>query len=163
MSSPVTVQANKVWQLLTASSTANTYKQAIDVTWMILKQTAQLLWLVFCLVLVAGDWFWKQSIAAGQKTRTWVDNWGASPASPSSDPGETAAQMWQNFLVSSQSASQSLLARARQQLDLPLEPEATTPPVEPVAAPSPAPTMEPPTMKPPTVEPPTVKVEPLTD
>lgn len=151
MSSPVTVQANKVWQLLTASSTANIYKQAVDVTWTILKETAQLLWLVLCLVLVAGDWFWKKSIAAGQNTRVWVDDWGSSAGSTSSDPGETAAQLWQNLLASSQSAAQSLLAKAREQLDLPTEPEAAAPPVKPAAKPAPAPSA---------VEPSKVSVEP---
>lgn len=157
MSSPVTVQANKVWQLLTASSTANAYKQAIDVTWTILKETAQLLWLVLCLVLVAGDWFWKKSIAAGQNTRAWVDNLGTSTPNTASDPGATAAQVWQNFLASSQAATQSLLVKARQQLDLPAEPEAPPTPPAPVK-PAPAKTVA--TPPPPSVETPKETVDP---
>lgn len=142
MSSPVTEQANKVWQLLTASSTANVYKQAVDVTWTILKETAQLLWLVLCLVLVAGDWFWKQSIAAGKNTRAWVNEMTSPTAKGSTDPGETATQMWQSFLTSSQAASKSLITKARQQLDLP--PEPTTPAVSTATKP-PTPTPSTPT------------------
>jgi hypothetical protein len=136
MSSPVTVQANKLWQLLTASSTASSYKQAIEITGTILKETVYLLWLVFCLVLVAGEWLWHRSIATGRNTRTWVENMGKAPAEPS-DPGQTATQLWQNLLVSSQTASQSLLAKARQQLDLPPTPPATQSAPLNVAAPAP--------------------------
>lgn len=140
MSSPVTAQANKLWQLLTASSTVDSYKQAIEITGTILKETVYLLWLVFCLVLVAGEWLWHRSITAGRSTRTWINDMGKAPAAPS-DPGQTAGQMWQNLLSSSQSASQSLLAKARQQLDLPTTPAATPP--APAAKPSVAPPTSP--------------------
>lgn len=137
MSSPVTVQANKVWQLLTAPTTASAYRQAVDVTWTILRETAQLLWLVLCLVLVAGDWFWKQSIAAGRSTRDWVDNLNAEPTT-TTDPGQKAAQVWQNLVAFSQTTSQSMIVKARQQLDLPSEPAVTASPAQPKPQPKPA-------------------------
>lgn len=139
MSSPVTVQASKVWQLLTASSTANSYKQAIEVTGTILKETTYLFWLVFCLVLVAGEWLWHRSISTGRSTRAWIEDMGKTAPAQSSDPGQTASQMWQNLLTSTQSASQSLLAKAKQQLDLPSTPVAT----KPISADTPAPAPKP--------------------
>lgn len=140
MSSPVSAQASKVWQLLTAPSTASSYQQAFGVTKEIVQETAQLLWLLFCLVLVAGDWFWKRSIAAGQNTRTWVNDL-IEPKERSAKPTQTASQIWEGFLASGKSMANSLLTTAKQQLDVPVDESPAAPaPVKP----TPTPVAEPP-------------------
>lgn len=135
MSSPVSAQASKLWQLLTAPSTASAYQQAFGVTKTILQETAQLLWLLFCLILVAGDWFWRKSIAAGQYTRSWVNDL-LEPKDRAATPTQTASQVWENFLASSKTLSTSLLTTAKQQLDLPTETPST--PATPTQSATPA-------------------------
>ncbi|MBF2003871.1 MAG: hypothetical protein IGS38_24520 [Synechococcales cyanobacterium M58_A2018_015] len=121
MSNPISTQAHKLWQLLSAPSTASAYGQALSVTWTILKETALLLWLVLCLVLVAFDWFWHRSIAAGQRTRAWVDSLSAQ------DTNQMASRMGQGILAASQTSLQRLVAQARTQLNLPAQPLANPP------------------------------------
>ncbi len=136
MSSPVSAQASKVWQLLTASSTVSSYQQAFGVTKEIIQETAQLLWLLFCLILVAGDWFWKKSIAAGQSTRTWVNDL-IEPKERSATPTQTATEMWEGLVTSSKTMANSLLVKAKQQLDVPIDESASAPTPAKPAAPTP--------------------------
>ncbi|BAU41667.1 hypothetical protein [Leptolyngbya sp. O-77] len=74
MSKQLSDQANKLWTLITEPSTAKTYREALDVSWKILRETGNFLWLVLCLALVGIDWFLENSIAAGRKTRAWVND-----------------------------------------------------------------------------------------
>lgn len=131
MTSPVSAQANKLWQLLTAPSTATAYQQAFQVTKTILSETLQLLWLLLCLVLVAGEWFWQKSIATGKATRNWVND--LTEPKTSMESGQTLGQMWESFAASSRTNATALLAKAKQQLDLPVEEPA--PPSVPAATP----------------------------
>lgn len=85
----IQAQANKLWQIISSPSTAKTYQQALALTWSLLKETGQLLWLVLCLGLVAGDWFWKKSYKAGQDTRVWIDTLQTKATTP--DPENEAA------------------------------------------------------------------------
>lgn len=87
----IQAQANKLWQLISSPSTAKTYQQTLALTWSLLQETGQLLWLVLCLGLVAGDWFWKKSYKAGQDTRVWVDTLQTKAATP--DPEAEAADV----------------------------------------------------------------------
>lgn len=130
MTSPVSTQANKLWQLLTASSTAAAYQQAFQVTKTIVLETLQLLWLLVCLVLVAGEWFWHQSIATGKATRNWVND--LTEPKTSTESGQTLEQMWERFAASAQSNGSALLAKAKAQLDLPVE--TSTPAAKPAPA-----------------------------
>jgi hypothetical protein len=159
MSSKVQDQANKVKESLFSPATAETYSTAIALTWNILKETAQLLWLVLCLGLVFGDWFWKKSYQTGQSARTWVDQRqhaaangeGASESSPPITEAITTGEFWSNtgksLLEAGKTATTLALTNAKKQLGIEVteaesKPTTATPPaVKPpvVAQPTPAP------------------------
>lgn len=117
MSNQISSQANKLWQILSAPSTAATYQQALSTTWTIIKETGLLVWLILCLVLIAADWFWENSVGLGRKTRNWVSSF------DSGDTGTTASQMGQELLLAGRSSLNYVLNQARAQLDLPAKPE----------------------------------------
>jgi len=139
----IQTQANKLWQIISNPSTAKTYQQTLTLTWSILKETGQLLWLVLCLGLVAGDWFWKKSYQTGQDARGWVDTLqtkvaetgageGTEPTSTANLLGETG----KSLLGASQVAVTKALNTARAQLGLEALPEPPKPaPVAPSAPP----------------------------
>ena len=116
MSSQISSQANKLWQVITAPNTAEIYRQALAVTGKILKEASVLVWLVFCLVLVAFDWFWGRSIGLGQKARAWVNRF------DSNNKNEMASQIGQSLAINSQSSLEYLVRQAREQLGLPTKP-----------------------------------------
>jgi len=129
-------QASKVSQLLFAAETAATYQKALRLTWDILRETAVLLWLVFCLVFVGADWFWRTAVRLGRQTRNWYENVTSPDAQDKSLQG-----MGQAVVSAGQSSASFLLSKARQRLGI-KEPE---PLPEPVAkAPPAAPPQEPP-------------------
>lgn len=109
MSNQISLQANKLWQLISASTTAAIYQQALSVTWQILQETGKLLWLVFCLVLVGFDWFWNNSVRLGRQTRAWFDRFDRTN-------DVAAAEMGQEVMSSMKSSFSALLAKARKQL-----------------------------------------------
>lgn len=117
MSTQISAQASKLWQIVSAPSTAEIYQQALAVTVTILRETANLVWLVFCLVLVAFDWFWNNSIALGRKARAWVNRF------DSADNSQKASQMGQEIMVAGRSSLDYLIAQAREQLGLPMKSE----------------------------------------
>jgi hypothetical protein len=157
MSQKIKDQANKVKETVFSPATAETYSTAIALTWSILKETAQLLWLVICLGLVFGDWFWKKSYATGQNARTWVENLQQAPATPdSTDLPEagaeeasstsfleslTSPEFWsstgKSLLDASKSATTAALNTAKDQLGLEVPPPAPAEakPIAPVATP----------------------------
>jgi hypothetical protein len=145
-------QATKFWQIVSAAETAKTYQQAAGLTWQIIKELGLLLWLVLCLVLVAGDWFWKNSILAGRRFRQWINNL----EQPS--PDRMVSQAGQALLSASKGSVNVTLSKARSELGLP-EP-APLPPVTPApakpnakdTAPSPAPASVSPPTSPTTVD-----------
>jgi hypothetical protein len=130
MKNPIFAQINKLRQIVSASETLNTYTQAIVLTWTILKETGILLWLILCLVIVGFDWFWTQSIAAGQRFRLWLNQFQAT------DSDQIAAHMGQEILTVSKASLDYTIAQAREQIGLSarLSPVAINPPsVTPVA------------------------------
>lgn len=113
MSQQISSQANKFWQLLTAPSTLDTYRQAINLTWSILKEAILLIWLVICLVLVLGDWFWEKSVGLGRQTRIWVNGLQTvNTDQMASNAGKAIVSAGKNSLTYT-------LAQAREQLGLP--------------------------------------------
>ncbi len=109
MSNQISLQANKLWQLISAPTTAAIYKQALSVTWTILQETGKLAWLVFCLVLVTLDWFWNNSIRLGRQTRAWFDRFDRTN-------DVVATEMGQEIMSSLKSNFNSLVTTARNQL-----------------------------------------------
>ncbi|HHP7244699.1 MAG TPA: hypothetical protein ACFE0H_08445 [Elainellaceae cyanobacterium] len=141
MSSKIQNQSAKVWQILTNPKTAKTYKDAIVITWNILKETAVLLWLVVCLVLVATDWFWTNSILAGRRSRLWLSSLEGV------DTSDLTSEAGKKLLSASKASVLGTISQAREQLGLPQkkEPVLAIPEQkekEPASAeaPSPAPT-----------------------
>ena len=118
-------QAAKLWQTLSATDTVTTYKQAGVVTWNIVRELALLVWLVFCLVLVAIDWFWKNSIQAGRNFRYWLTNLDQS------SPDRIASEAGRALLTVGKDSLDTTISKARTQLGLPLKLE--MPEREPVA------------------------------
>jgi hypothetical protein len=127
----ISTQAAKLWQLITSPDTANSYKTALLLTWDILKETALLIWLVICLVLVAFEWIWKTAFSSGQSFRSWVN-------SLEGTGDRAASEASRALLTASKNSLQSTLTQAKIQLGIPVE---ITPEPEPVAvAPKPSPT-----------------------
>ncbi len=121
-------QASKLWQLISNPSTAATYQQTLGTTWAILKETGLLLWLVVCLVLVLGDWFWQASYATGQKTRSWVDAMQTStPDSAEAGSSDLLGKTSKSLLSVGQTSLAATLAAAKGQLGIESKPEASNP------------------------------------
>ncbi|TVQ11116.1 MAG: hypothetical protein EA368_06100 [Leptolyngbya sp. DLM2.Bin27] len=124
-------QANVVGQLLFSGETGEIYKKTLTRTWDILREVGVLLWLVVCLTLVGGEWFYHTAVGLGRSTRTWYA--GLGEQSPSTD-AEPVAATGQALLDTVQSGTSYLLAQARQQLGIPA-PEPQPTPAPPVASP----------------------------
>ncbi|MGJ3246095.1 MAG: hypothetical protein ACFE0I_08480 [Elainellaceae cyanobacterium] len=139
MSSKIQNQSAKVWQILANPETAKTYKDAIVITWNILKETAVLLWLVVCLVLVAADWFWTNSILAGRRSRLWLSSLEGV------DTSDLTSEAGKKLLSASKASFLGTISQAREQLGLPQkkDPVLAIPEQkekEPVSAETPSPT-----------------------
>lgn len=167
MSKQIQAQAAKVWQTVSDPATAETYQKTGALTWTILKETGYLLWLVICLVLVVGEWFWKFSFENGQKVRGWINNL---------DTGEKASvdqllsETGKNLLEASKSSMATVLATAKTQLGIEEASASTTTqssapaptatpkvpaPNPPAPAPAPKATAAEPKVEPPAAKPPT--------
>lgn len=164
MNNQIQSQAAKVWQLVKDPATGATYTKTVSTTWLILKETGYLLWLVVCLTLVFGDWIWRTGYRTGWSTREWINNF----EKPSSD--RVAQDAGQGLLEASKSALTNAIATAKNQLGIEHTPEplptrasiaaTPTPTTTPAPAPTPAPTPAPePVFAPST--PPTPKTEEL--
>jgi hypothetical protein len=134
MTNPLPAQITKLRQIITAPETLTSYQQVVAVTWTILKETAVLLWLVLCLVLVAADWFWTNSVLIGRKARAWVNSFDLEQT----DSNQMASQMGQTIVTAGKSSLDYAIAQAREQLGLPTKPEVAVPPAVSPAAPKPA-------------------------
>ena len=161
-------QANIVSQLLFSGDTGDLYKKTLTRTWEIIREIGVLLWLVICLILVGGEWFYRTAVNLGRSTRVWYAS--LSETSPSADP-QSMTSTGQAMLETVQSGTAYLLGQARQQLGIP-EPEpqpATSPvPSPPITPPFPTP-VEPPSpvdppipMEPPTPSGPPAPADPMT-
>lgn len=133
MSKPISEQANKLWQIVTAPGTIDSYKQAVVATWTILKESAILIWLTFCLILVAFDWFWDNSIATGRRVRAWVNGFDRS------DTSQVASQMGKGALAAGKISLDYVVTQARAQVGLAAKPvslEASAEPSPPAISPA---------------------------
>lgn len=132
-------QADKLWQILSNPSTIETYKQTLALTWTIIRETGQLLWLVVCLVLVLGDWFWKYSYQAGQNARIWFHTI-QTRTTAADESSNVLSETSKSLLAAGQASVSSLLNTAKGQLGI--EPAAEAPraisPARPAAPPTPA-------------------------
>ena len=60
-----------VFELLFSQETRQTYGKALTLTWNILKETALLLWLLFCSVFLVFFWGGNYIKQASQNVKTW--------------------------------------------------------------------------------------------
>lgn len=116
MNNQASLQANQLWRLLSAPTTAAIYQQALALTWTILKETGKLIWLVFCMALVGFDWFWHSSIRLGRQARAWFNRFDRTN-------DVTAEELWQEIVSATQASFDSLVTKAKKQLGLYSEPE----------------------------------------
>ncbi|NJM97018.1 MAG: hypothetical protein HC800_07400 [Phormidesmis sp. RL_2_1] len=140
----IQVQASKLWDLLFAEETAETYQNTLNLTGTILKEIAQLIWLIICSFFVFGAWFSETSVKAGSSIRRWVDEQ-SNPSSASADTKDLTAT-GKDLLETGRTGIVYLLNQARQQLGIdPVEaPQKPTkivnsPPAAPADPPSSAP------------------------
>lgn len=149
----IRTQANKLGSLLADSETRQIYGRTLQLTWQILRETALLLWLVVCLLLVGLNWGWNASIQAGRGFRAWTSD---LKPSEESDPLSSAnlSDVGQNLLSAGAAGANFLVRQAREQVGLPQPPEPepaaiapapkpSAPPAPAAAAPSPAETAPP--------------------
>jgi hypothetical protein len=150
MSNQISAQANKLWQIVSAPDTVGTYQKTIAVTWQILKETALLLWLVICLVLVLFDWIGSTAVQLGQQAKDWFNNL------QDSSTDQMASEAGKSLLEVGKTGITSAVALAREQLGMPDKPAAPTPAPSAASKPAPAPAPAPVPSAPPAVASPTV-------
>lgn len=142
----IRVQSAKLWQLLTAPDTFDSYKKVVLLTWDILKEAGILIWLVLCLVLVAFEWLWKTAFGTGQNFRNWVNQLEGTGDQAASEAGKALLSAGKNSLSYT-------ITQAKTQLGLPVavqsEPEVAVTPAPP--SPAAAPAAPPPAPKAPSV------------
>jgi len=97
-----------------------------------------LLWLVVCLVLVLGDWFWKYSYQAGQNTRTWLNELQTKSSTETEGSGDFWSSTGKSLLAAGQNSVNVALNTARDQLGIEAPP-APAPKVISAAPPKSAP------------------------
>lgn len=140
MFEPITSQADKLRQTVFSPDTAATYTKAGTLTWMIIKETGYLLWLVVCVVLVLGEWIWKTAYTTGQTARTWVNNLESKESEPSVGIDQVLSDTGKKILEAGKSSALKAISTAKDQLGVANEPTPTAPapkPPAPVAPPAP--------------------------
>ena len=126
-------QASELWELIFSEETGATYQDALNLTGNILKETAQLLWLIICSVFVFGAWLGDTSMNAGNSVRSWIDNQGNPAVAADKKP---IAETGKSLLETGRSGIAYLLDQAREQLGLEPAPPA---PVRKASRPTPTP------------------------
>ncbi|MGC1526428.1 MAG: hypothetical protein WA783_10285 [Phormidesmis sp.] len=123
-------QASKLLELLFSDETAATYQKTLNLTGTLLKETAQLIWLIICSAFVFGAWVSDTSVKLGSSLRNWIDQ----QSSPSLAPAEKKplSATGKSLLDQGKTAADYLLNQAREQLGL--EPVTPTPGVKAVPA-----------------------------
>ncbi len=145
----IQTQANKLWQIISSQSTVKAYQDTLALTWLILKETGQLLWLVLCLGLVAGDWFWKKSYQAGQDTRVWIDTLQTQVETPAGEAAEATStadflgETSKSLLATGQATVTRLLNTAKEQLGMEVTSESPATPAPVAVPPAPPKTVAP--------------------
>ncbi|XHX77028.1 MAG: hypothetical protein RBJ76_21705 [Stenomitos frigidus ULC029] len=142
MNNQIQSQAARVWGIVKDPTTGAAYTQVFAITWLILKETGYLLWLVICLTLVFGDWVWRTGYRTGWSTREWINNF------EKPDTDRVAQDAGQGLLEASKSALSGAIATAKQQLGIedksePLLASASSVSTPAAPRPTPAPTPTP--------------------
>ncbi len=127
----IKAQADKLWRLIANPATGETFQKTITLTWSLLKETGLLLWLVLCLGLVLGDWFWKYSYQAGQRARIWVNDLQTPKPSeaavevPDASPNTSKmlSTTGKSLLAAGQASIKAVLNTAKGQLGIEIPPE----------------------------------------
>ncbi|MGC1306908.1 MAG: hypothetical protein WA885_06740 [Phormidesmis sp.] len=112
----IQTQASELWDLLFSKETAATYQKAFDLTGTLLKETAQLLWLIVCSFFVFGAWVADTSVKTGKSVRDWIDNKGVEPTVPGDK--KAIADTGKSLLDKGRVSLANLLNQAREQLGL---------------------------------------------
>ena len=114
----IQTQASELWDILFSEETANTYQEALGLTGKILKESAQLIWLIICSFFVFGAWFADASTKTGKGVRDWVDNKDAIAASPDAALKTISAPKGKSLLDTGRESVAAALAKAREELGL---------------------------------------------
>ncbi len=112
----IQVQASELWDLLFADETAETYQKALNLTGTILKEFAQLIWLVICSVFVFGAWFSDTSVRAGKSIREWIEQSSDEISVPTDS--KSVAEKGKSLLDTGRTGIAYLLDQAREQLGI---------------------------------------------
>jgi len=133
----IQLQASKLWDLLFSDETGETYQKTLNLTGTILKETAQLIWLIICSVFVFGAWFGDASMKTGNGLRGWIEQQGDPSLAPAKDK-TPLAETGKNLLETGRTGLDNLLNTAREQLGLdPVEPAPVRKPFVKKATPAP--------------------------
>ncbi|MGB3299562.1 MAG: hypothetical protein WBA76_14960 [Phormidesmis sp.] len=119
----IQIKASKLWDLLFADQTAEIYQKALNLTGTIIKEFAQLIWLIICSVFVFGAWFSDTSVRAGKSIREWINSSGSETSSPNNSPNnsQSVTEKGKSLLDRGRIGIVYLLNQAREQLGI--EPE----------------------------------------
>ncbi len=118
----IQVQASKLWDLLFSEETGETYQKTLNLTGTILKESAQLIWLIICSVFVFGAWFGDASMRTGSTLRSWIEQQN-NPSLASAEDKTPLAEKGKNLLETGRTGLDNLLNNAREQLGLePVDP-----------------------------------------
>ncbi|MGB3293089.1 MAG: hypothetical protein WBB01_08890 [Phormidesmis sp.] len=132
----IQTQASELWEIIFSNETAATYQKALNLTGTILKEAAQLVWLVICSFFVFGAWVGDTSIKAGKNIRTWIDQQGIVGSAPTTST--PIAARGKSLLDTGRTGIAYLLHQAHEQLGVE-EPDSVSA-VEPSPSTSPQPT-----------------------
>lgn len=134
----IQLQASKLWDLIFSEETGETYQKTLNLTGTILKESAQLIWLIICSVFVFGAWFGDASMKTGNGLRTWIDRQNNPSLAPAEDK-KPLAETGKALLANGRSGFDNFLNTAREQLGLdPVEPTPVRKPSFKAAASKPA-------------------------
>ena len=120
----IQAQAAKLWRLLFSSDTVATYQKTLTRTWEILKESALLVWLIFCLVFVLAEWVWKSCAQLIADLKTWYGGF----EEPSANTLLSATG--KAFLSAGEASIDYVLSQAKGQLGI----EDTAQPVKRISA-----------------------------
>lgn len=112
----IQTQASELWDIIFADETADTYQNALNLTGTIVKEAAQLVWLVICSFFVFGAWFGDTSVRAGKSIRTWVDQQSDTSSAPTAKT--PIAEKGKSLLDTGRTGIAYLLNQARAQLGI---------------------------------------------
>ncbi|PZO54537.1 MAG: hypothetical protein DCF15_11640 [Phormidesmis priestleyi] len=112
----IQLQASKLWDLLFAEDTATTYQTTLNLTGTILKEIAQLIWLIICSFFVFGAWFSDTTVKTGKSIRDWVDTQASGTASAVEK--KPLAETGKSLLETTRTGIIYLLNQAREQLGI---------------------------------------------